>query len=92
MRIQKSKPHAITKRNVSQHNLYSSDLDCVSAIPEPDLALRFFADVFYTIVNNHAPFKKLRVKKVDSMPSAHRNYQKSFIKGMMLGSRPETQA
>jgi hypothetical protein len=44
------------------HDLYFSDLDYISTIPETDLALSLFADVFNTIVDNHAPFKNGRVK------------------------------
>jgi hypothetical protein len=40
------------------HDLYFSDLDCISAVPEPDVAFSLFTDVFNTIVDNHAPFKK----------------------------------
>lgn len=40
------------------HYLYLSDLDCISAIPEPDLALCLFENVFNTFVDNHAPFRK----------------------------------
>jgi hypothetical protein len=41
---------------------YFSALDCVSVFTESNLALSLFAHVFNTIVDNHAPFKILRVK------------------------------
>jgi hypothetical protein len=82
VRIQKSKPRVITKRNLKNfseqaflHNLYFRDLDCITAVPEPDLVLSLFADFFSTIVDNILPSKNERLK-VDRMPGILWNYQK----------------
>lgn len=40
------------------HDLYQSSIK----IRDTDLALNYFINVFSLIVNNHAPFKKIRVK------------------------------
>lgn len=44
------------------HDFYFSDLDCNSAIPEPDLALSCLTNGFNTIVDNYAPFKTQELK------------------------------
>ena len=44
-----------------------------------------------TVMDNHGPLKNEGLKG-DQLPGTLQNYQKSFIKEMMLGSRPGTQA
>ena len=67
--IKKTKSHIITKRNFKHFSeqaflsdLYQSDIHYTSQIPDVEMALDFFTKTFLTIIDKHAPWKKLRVK------------------------------
>ena len=68
-RQKKVPPHIIVKRDFKNcveqaflRDLFLSDITNLCAIPDPELALSDFIDVFNSLANKHAPFKKYRVK------------------------------
>ena len=44
------------------YDLSLSDISSVTTIPDPNIALNYFAKTFNSFAEKHAPFKKLRVK------------------------------
>lgn len=53
-------------KNVSEqallHDLYFSELDCISAVPEPDLALRFFCKCLQYYSRQSCPLQNSELK------------------------------
>ncbi len=44
------------------YDLNERDLDRLSLIPDPDLALVYFSNAFNTITDKHAPITRLQIK------------------------------
>ena len=67
--LKKSQSHMITKRNFKHFNdqsfiaeLQNSDIRYTLQIPDVEMALEFFNKTFISIIDKHAPWKRLRVK------------------------------
>ena len=65
----KAQSKILVKRNLRIFNeqafindLYHSDINFTSEIPDVEMALDYFSKDFLAIVDNHPPFKKLRIK------------------------------
>jgi len=48
------------------HDLYNTDLDVISYMPDINLAWDYFKKVFLTICDKHAPCKRYRISGKDN--------------------------